>query len=60
MKREFDEEAGIKAIIMLQAMAGINESREDALKGWRKMSDSEKENTMAAFDIFKDMPLCQS
>ncbi len=39
------EEQGIKAIIDLQAMAGITESEKDAKRGWSLLNDSAKEQT---------------
>jgi hypothetical protein len=53
MKKLSDaDEAGVQAVIALQATAGIAESREKALLGWSKMSKEEKENTMAAYKVF--------
>lgn len=46
------DEAGVQAVIALQATAGIAESREKALVGWSKMTAEEKENTMAAYRTF--------
>ncbi len=52
------EEQGIKAIIELQAVAGIVESEKQAKAGWNGFSDYEKENTEAAHKVvcggFKD------
>lgn len=47
-----NDQEGIKAIIALQAMAGISESEEDAKKGWQSMSKYEQEITLAAYRIF--------
>ena len=47
-----EEKAGVKAIIFLQKMNGITETEEQALVGWLKMSESERENTMAAYSFF--------
>ena len=46
-----DREAGIKAVIDLQAAGGIDETREEAEAGWDAMSSDEKENTMAAHQV---------
>lgn len=52
------EKQGIKAIIALQAVAGIVESEEQAKEGWNGFSDYEKANTEAAHIVmcggFKD------
>jgi len=45
------EELGIKAIIALQATAGVVETDVQAKAGWNAMSDSEKENTEAAHRV---------
>lgn len=37
---------GIDAIIKLQGLAGVTESRKTAGAGWDKMSDEDKELTM--------------
>jgi len=48
-----EEEAnGIKAIIFLQAMAGTEETEEQAKSGWAGMSDSEKRQTLFAYKMF--------
>jgi hypothetical protein len=41
-------ERGIKAIIGLQAMAGIVEPREKARAAWAALSDGERESTLSA------------
>ena len=46
------EAEGINAIIKLQAMAGITESKEKAKRGWDTMADWEKEATENAYNIF--------
>lgn len=46
-----EREKGIEAIIKLQALANIEESREKAEKNWDLMNDWEKENTMAAYKV---------
>lgn len=44
-----NREDGIKAIIELQAFAGITETPEQAAQGWDSMSDDVKEQTMLAY-----------
>lgn len=46
-----EEEKGIKMIQHLQKMGGINETRARALKGWRGMSDWDKQSTEAAYKM---------
>jgi len=43
---------GIKAIIFLQSMAGIEETEEQATKGWNSMAQWEKESTEKAYKLF--------
>lgn len=50
-----DEERGIEAIIFLQSLAGIEESEEDARKGWRSLTDMQKRSTMQTYSMMKDM-----
>lgn len=45
------EEQGIKAIIALQASAGITEPEERARSEWRAFSDSNKRTTEQAHKI---------
>jgi hypothetical protein len=45
----FDREAGIKAIIALQKLTSIDETREQAEAGWDGMSEPEKRTTMQAY-----------
>jgi hypothetical protein len=53
MKKLSDaDEAGVQAVIALQATAGVAESREQALLGWSKMTAEEKARTMESYDIF--------
>lgn len=42
------EEDGAKMIIALQALAGIEEPKERALKAWREFSDDKKQSTINA------------
>jgi hypothetical protein len=46
------DEAGVQAVIALQATAGIAETREKALRGWLGMDPSEREQTMLAYGVF--------
>jgi hypothetical protein len=43
------EAEGIKAIIALQKLAGIEETEQAARKGWQGLSDHDKRQTMLAF-----------
>ena len=47
---------GIQAIIDLQALAGIEESRENAEKAWDGMSPHDRDNTMAAHAVLVSEP----
>jgi hypothetical protein len=44
-----DEEAGMKAIVALQQVAGITETENRALYGWRNMTAHERAQTMLAY-----------
>ena len=48
-----DREKGIKAIIYLQSMAGIRESRDKAERGWDGMSEHEQETTIHVYEMLK-------
>lgn len=48
-----DEQEGIKAVIYLQSLAGIEESEEDAKAGWNSMTGSEKRRTMEIYAMLK-------
>ncbi len=48
---ELSKEAGIDAIIALQAIAGITETRIEAEAGWSAMPACEKQNTMDAYAV---------
>lgn len=50
-----DEQKGIEAIIFLQSLAGIEESEEDARKGWRSLTDMQKRSTMQTYSMMKAM-----
>lgn len=41
--------AGVKAIIYLQKLAGIDEPKERALKNWKAMGERDRLQTMMAF-----------
>jgi hypothetical protein len=43
---EYDRDAGIKAIIELQKVAGVIESEEKAAKGWDAMTPEQKSSTV--------------
>ena len=47
------EDKGIEAIIFLQSLVGIVESREQATVGWRAMRDWEKASTMRTYRLLK-------
>jgi hypothetical protein len=49
------ESNGIAAIIHLQALAGIRETVTSAKTGWNNLTDSEKQDTMAVYNIFQDV-----
>lgn len=44
---------GIKAIIFLQEFAGIKESKDKALRGWRGMNAHEQEHTLKTYQMLK-------
>lgn len=46
-----DEQEGVKAIIYLQALAGIDEPVEKARRGWQSMTPRQKEATLDAYKI---------
>lgn len=48
-----EEKEGIKMIQFLQGTVNIKESHDKALKGWRSMSESEKETTKHVYNICK-------
>lgn len=52
----FDEatEKGIEAIIYLQKLVGIEETREQAVVGWSRMSKHERQFTMKVCEVMKD------
>lgn len=45
------EEQGIKAIIALQKLAGIKETKVKARRGWVAMTKEERDETMRAYKI---------
>lgn len=51
--KNLNEEDGIKAIQFLQEMKNIEETEAQARTGWNRMSQSEKENTMKVYEMFK-------
>lgn len=44
-----EQKEGVEMILFLQSTVGIEESEEDALKGWEAMTDMEKESTRSAY-----------
>jgi hypothetical protein len=50
MAEEIKEQAGVNAIIALQAMVGIVETEEQAKRGWTSMSAHEKESTLEIYE----------
>lgn len=48
---DMTEEQGVQAIIDLQAFAGIDESRDDAIRGWRGMTEEERIKTELAYAL---------
>ncbi len=46
------DEQGMQAIIELQEMGGVVETKEKATEGWAKMSNSAKEQTEASHLMF--------
>ncbi len=44
-----EEQRGMRAIQYLQSLAEIDESDEDATKGWNEMSSEDQRQTMLAF-----------
>jgi hypothetical protein len=44
------DERGVAAIVALQKAVGVTETRERALKGWREMDPSEREQTLLAHE----------
>lgn len=47
------EKQGIEAIIYLQNMAGIKETEETAMNGWRKMTKREQDFTLNFYPAMK-------
>jgi hypothetical protein len=47
------EDIGVEAIIFLQKMAGIDETRESAAAHWTIMTQSQKEQTLEVYATFK-------
>lgn len=50
-QRQLEEQQGVKMIIALQKMAGIDEPEERALKNWRAFSESEKQATRNIYNL---------
>jgi len=47
-----EEIKGVTMIQFLQKQSGINESKKDALAGWRGMTPSEKATTERVYNMF--------
>lgn len=52
MSKNYDREQGIQAVIHLQAVVGITETREEAEKSWDEMNDQEKAKTLDTASLF--------
>lgn len=50
MADETEEQAGVKAIIALQALIGIKETEEQAKAGWHSLTPHEKESTIQIYN----------
>ncbi len=48
----FSRKQGIEAIIKLQAMGGITETKEQAGKGWDNLTDAGKAETESVYNTF--------
>lgn len=46
-----EEQRGVEAIQYLQSMIAIDETTEEALAGWRAMSDDDQETTMVTYEF---------
>lgn len=46
-----EELRGIKAIQFLQKLSGVDETEEQATKGWRRMTEEQRARTFAAFHV---------
>ena len=46
------DEEGVKAIMFLQMLAGVDESKEVALKNWQSMPKQDKEHTEKVYESF--------
>lgn len=52
MTKEEHEELGIKAIVYLQSLSGIEETEEQAKIGWNNMTESEQVFTVFLYREF--------
>jgi len=48
-----EEKKGVRAIVYLQSLAGITETEEQAIIGWRLMTPGEQEQTLYVFKIIR-------
>lgn len=53
MTPEVRQEKGIEAIIYLQSLYGITETREQAIKGWNGITLGEQDYTLALYHQMK-------
>lgn len=49
------EEKGVEAILFLQKLVGIEESKEIALSNWKAMTEEDREKTEKAYNAFKPL-----
>ena len=52
-------EEGIRAIIALQGIASIVETREQAERGWSQMSEWERKTTIETYNDLKAAGFCE-
>lgn len=50
-----EEEAGVRAIIALQKLAGIDEPEDRARSNWRGFSASEKQVTLETYAVLREV-----
>lgn len=48
-----EEQKGVRALIYLQEMLGLTETEEQAIVGWRRMTQKEKDRTISAYRVVK-------
>ena len=52
MNQQITDDEGAKMIIALQAMSGIEEPADRALRNWQAFSNADKTSTATAYEIF--------